>query len=440
MDNKKVLIISYFFPPRPGVGSNRIKGLYKYLPIYGWDPIILTPILPGCPAKDYNLIQTNYKGDVSSYFKHLFGLRSQVGLQEQIGICPNMEIGNKVIINKFIKLIKSVLVFPDEQIFWYWPAIKSGSSLLKAIKCSAIISSSSPVTAHLIAKTLKRRFCLPWIADLRDLWTQNHYYSYGVVRKIIERNLELRTLKHADALVTISEPLARKLRSLHNNKTIWIPNGYDPDEVKSSKVTRYFTITYTGQLYNGKRNPKILFEAINKLIKEGAIEKEIVKLRFYGDNSNWLNTLVSNYGLNEVVDIKASIPRELSLEKQRESQLLLLILWDHKDELGACPAKVFEYLSAKRPIIALGNEKGVVAKLLRDTNSGICVNSLNSLIEVLKKYYRDYKEEGLVKYQGDWEKIENYSQHRMAERFAHLLDSLINKNGSSGILMGRQMW
>lgn len=427
--SRRVLIITYYFPPRPGVASLRLRGLAKYLPEYGWEPVILTAALPGEPEHRFKVVQTPYPGDATACWKRKLGLAPDKGFQEQIGVPWALREGKTSLTNKMVNVIKAVIAYPDEQKGWYPFALRVGHDLLKRERFDALLSSSGPVTCHLIARELKARYGLPWIADLRDLWTQNHYYSYGPLRLMFERKLEVKTLSSADALVTVSKPLAEKLQSLHRSKPVFaIPNGYDPDEMGSVTPTREFTITYTGQFYyQGRRDPLPLFQVLAELISEGKINRCDVRVRFYGPVEYWLEQEVKLYQLEDIVILHHFVPREDALERQRESQILLLLNWDHPEEAGVYTGKVFEYLAAQRPILAIGGPKGVVAELLEETGAGVHVSSHEELKRVLTQFYDEYKAYGQVAYHGKRDRIARYSHREMARKFANVLDSVAER-------------
>jgi len=429
MDSKQVLVITYYFPPRPGVASLRLRGLAKYLPEFGWEPIILTPTLPGDPDTRFRVIQTPYPGDVTARWKRRLGLSADKGFQEQIGIPRALRESKASFTGKVINLAKAILAYPDEQKGWYRFAVSIGHELLKREHFNALLSSSGPATCHLIARKLKEEHKIPWIADLRDLWTQNHYYSYGTLRRLFERRLEIKTLSTADVLVTVSEPLAQKLRLLHRDKSaVAIPNGYDPDEVaRSTQLTKEFTITYTGKLYQGKRDPTPLLRAIAELASERKIDLKAVKVRFYEDTPYWLEQEIKRYQLREVVSLHPKVPREVALQKQRESQILLLLNWNDPDEVGVYTGKVFEYLAARRPILAVGGPRGVVTELLEETGAGVHAFGHEHLKHVLFEFYQQYRAHGYVPYRGCEERIAKYSHREMARRFANVLDSVSAK-------------
>lgn len=424
---KKLLIISYKFPPDPDVGGLRIQGLAKYLPKFGWETIILTTILPANPDAQFRVIQTPYCNVIDTW-KRRFGFRPEECVKKEIGITTQKN--KKSFIDHILTFLEEIIAYPDAQRGWYNYAVEAGSEILDNENVDAIISSSKPETCHCIAKELNLKCDIPWIADLRDLWTQNHYYPYSPLRRFIERRLEIKTLSKVDTLVTISKNLAATLGTLHRGKTIYtIPNGFDPQELNIPCVdlTDKFTITYTGNLYQGKRDPAKLFIALHDLILEGSVSPNDIEVRFYGPNEDWLENDVERYGLQDIVNVYGIIPRKVALDRQRESQLLLLLLWDHPEEIGVYTAKIFEYLAAQRPILAIGGPKGVVEDLLGGTNAGGYATSVEDVKKALEEFYSEYKQKGNVSYKGERAKIDKYSQKEMAKKFAEALDTLTRR-------------
>ena len=422
---KKILIISYHFPPNTTVGGLRMQGLAKYLSEFGWEPIILTTILSGNLDAQFRVIQTPYH-DVIASWKRRFGLKAEEGVKKQYGITTHKN--KKSLIDFILIFLSEIITYPDMQKGWYPYAVEAGSEILKNENIDAMISSSNPETCHLIANELKIRYRIPWIADLRDLWTQNHYYQYTPIRRFIETKLELKTLSKADALITVSKNLAETLGTLHKEKRIYtIPNGFDPQEMNISHVdlTTKFTITYTGGLYQGKRDPSKLFEALDDLNSEGKINSNDIEVRFYGPKEDWMGKEIEGYGLQDIVNDYGVISRDFALEKQRETQVLLLLLWDHPEEIGVYTGKIFEYLAAQRPILAIGGPKGVVKELLAETNSGMYATSVDDVKKALEEYYNEYKLKGVVRYNGEKAEIDKYSQREMAKKFAEVLNTLI---------------
>ena len=425
---KKVLIVAYF-PPHPQA-SPRILGLAKYLPEFGWQPIILTAPVGDNLDSQFRVIETGYH-DVLGFWKKLLGLNPKYELtrtrvKDGIGITSK-----NFIFDFFLAFCAAIITYPDSDRGWKLFAVKAGSELLQNEDIDAIISSSSPVTSHLIAKGLKRKHKIPWVADFRDLWTQNHNYGYGPLRRLIDKRLELKTLLPADALVTVSQPWAEKLRVFNNGKAAYvITNGFDPEKMSKEQLdlTSKFTITYTGNIYPGKQDPSKLFAALKDLISDRLRDPNEVAVRFYGSKIEWLDKEVERYGLSSVVKQYGFEPKQIALEKQRESQLLLLLNWEDPQEQGVYPGKVFEYLAAQRPIIATGGfGNDVIERLLDETTAGIYCKTVEGIKSILRELYSEYKLKGKITYNGDMAKINKYSHREMARKFAEVLDSLTGK-------------
>lgn len=428
---KKVLIIANLFHASP-----RIPGLAKYLPEFGWQPIILTAPLGGDPESRFGpsddfvksgirIIETPYS-KVSAFWKGLFGFDKK---NIEMRVRERLSTKYKKFFSTFLfNAYQSIFGYPDADKNWRFIASKKISELLQKKDIDAVISSSSPVTSHLIAKDLKTRHKIPWIADLRDLWSQNHYYPYGPVRKLIDRRLELKTLSTADTLVTVSQPCAEKLRTLHKEKLIYlITNGFDPEKLNDppAKLTPKFTITYTGTIYTGKQDPSKLFAALRDLVSNRVMDPKDVEVRFYGYKKGWLGKEIKKYGLSDIVKQYGVAPRQVAFEKQRESQLLLILNWEDQRERGVYTLKVFEYLAAQRPILATGGTgDDVIKELLDETAAGVYGSKVGDIRNILSDLYSEYKLEGKIGYNGNRAKIKNYSYREMAKKFVEVLDSL----------------
>jgi stalled ribosome alternative rescue factor ArfA len=406
---KKVLIITQL-----AHSPTRIQGLSKYLPEYGWEPIVLTAKteikqVAEIKLQDTRIIETG--GYTSTYGK------KRLSSKKYSKIRPYLKA--------VYKYYKEIRYYPDREKNWKPFALKEAEKLLKNEKIDAIISSSSPVISHIIAHELHRRYSIPWVADFRDLWTQNHDYPYGPLRRLFEKRLELGTLSTADALVTVSEPWAKKLGALHKREVYAITNGFDPDKMSNGKadLTSKFTITYTGQIYT-KQDPSKLLLALRDLISHEAVDSKDVEVRFYGPENRVLEKKITEYQLSGIARQYGVVPREISFEKQRESQLLLLLRWEDPRERGWHSGKIFEYLAAKRPILATGGAEDVITELLNETEAGVDAQTVEDVKDTLKRSYTEYKLKGEVSYQGKVEKINKYSYREVARKFAEVINTV----------------
>jgi glycosyltransferase involved in cell wall biosynthesis len=421
---KNVLIISHAFYEQEAIGSVRIRGLAKLLPEFGWNPVILTAKFPGKSAPEYNVVETFYQ-DKKKKLKENLGFNVNETIKDQIG--GSADKTKKSIIDYAFYIWEEFFNYPDLERSWYNDAVNAGITLLEKENFDAVISSSAPVTSHLIAKTLKNRFGTPWIADLRDLWTQNHYYSHSALRRLVERKLEVKTLANANALVTISPYLADKLRELHNTRVYSITNGFSDSELDTDniKFADKFTITYTGTLYLSKRDPMKLFQALNDLILKNLVNPNDFEIKFFGPKESWLTEEIKSFQLEKIARLQGFVDRSTALKTQRESQLLLLLLWDHPEEKYIATGKLFDYLGSKRPILAIGGEKGFVAEILDDTNAGIFTTSIDEIEKNILDLYTEWKKNKIVAYKGKISNVNKYTQRAMAKKFTEVLNNVI---------------
>jgi glycosyltransferase involved in cell wall biosynthesis len=422
---KRVLLIAYAYPPCTEIGAIRPAGLAKYLPRFGWEPTVLTVKLPGQRPSWAPVIETGDK-DVLQTWKVRFGLEGRRSLHEQLGLPVTQKRDSQLMHTKVLFAMRYLLAFPDSTKGWIPFAMRALEDIKKSVSVDAILTTSPPVSAHMIGHKAKAMFGCPWVADLRDLWSQNLAQGNDLVR-LLERSVERKTLRDADALVSVSEPWADRLRESYPNKSVFsITNGFDADDFrpKPEALTPNFTITYTGRLYEGKRDPTPLFEAIQESIKEGVMAREVVRVRFYGSIEPWLPALVRSFGLDDVVEVAGTVSRDEALRRQRESQVLLMLCWSDLRETGQHTGKVFEYLGARRPVLAVGGSRGVVTDLLEQTRTGVHARAKEALKNTLRIWYAEYRQTGRVLYWGDERKIHTYTHEQMAAKFANVLESV----------------
>jgi len=421
---KKVLIIAYFKPYREG--SIRVIRLVKCLPEFGWQPIILTAPLYERPAPQFTVVETPSR-DALGFWKKLLRADPKGDVRKQLKTRFGMT-SKKSLVDFILNIGGAIVNYPDSAKGWKPFAVEAGSEFLQEENIDAMIS-IWPVTSHLIAKDLKIEYGIPWIADFPDLWSQNHNYSYGPLRRLIDRRLEVKTLSQADALLTVSQPWAEKLTALHKGKPVYaITHGFDPEEVNDppAKLTAKFTITYTGSVYT-KHDPSKLFAAIRDLISTGTLNPDDIEVRFYGPKTEWLCKEIEQYGLSSIVKQYGLVPRNDAIKKQRESQLLLRLKWEGSEERGAYSGKIFEYLAARRPILATGGVEDVVTELLNETKAGISALTVEDIKNTFKELYKEYKQKGRVTYKGEEAKVNKYSHREMARKFSGILDHLTQK-------------
>jgi glycosyltransferase involved in cell wall biosynthesis len=420
---RRVLLIAFAYPPVEIIGSVRPAALAKYLPQFSWEPIVLTPERGGVRRESDLIVETGYR-DVLSDWKLRLRLDRKRTIHEQFGLSSaTSEPGSLRLHTRALDLAKFLITYPDPFKGWTPFALAAIEKIRRQnLDIAAIVTTSPPIISHVIGRRAKSILGCPWIADFRDLWTQNMGER---TPQFLQVGLEKRTLKAADALVTVSDPWADRLRQRYPGKKVYsIPNGFDPDDYSSPApaLTGDFSLTYTGQLYKGQRDPTMLFEAMSGLINEGSMAAGDVRIRFYGVVEPWLPALVAKYGLERMVELNGHTPRKEVMEHQRESQVLLLMPWSDPKETGHHSAKLFEYLAAGRPILAVGGSRGVITQSLAETHAGVHAMSPAEVRAFLLQSYSEFKKTGRVAYSGEAQAIAQYSHPEMARRFAQVLD------------------
>lgn len=425
---KRVLLITFVFPPSPYIGAVRPGGLAKYLPRFGWEPVVLVPRLSAGNRPQARVIETDYR-DVVASFKTKLGFDPSRGLQQQLELKGSSKPGVVLPHGKLITWVRTIVSYPDETKGWIPFAMKAVQELAKTEKFDAIFSTSPPISTHLIAARAKTILRCPWAADFRDLWIDDGTPTGGL--DLLHRVLEKRTLRSADALITVSDPWADYLRRRYPSKlVVRAINGFDPDEYPAgpTELDSSFSITYTGDLYQGKRNPSLLFEVLAEMIADGAVRKDVLQLNFYGSSDQWLLSVANRFGLGDVLRIHGIVPRGESLRRQRESQILLLLGRNVPSDTGCYPGKLFEYLAARRPILALGGLPGVTGQLLEQTEAGRQVLGKADLREFLTRAYGEFQTSRQVRYGGRPEAIGEYTHSGMAQKISEVLDRMVTRS------------
>jgi hypothetical protein len=421
---KKVLIISFHHNIPEDIGSIRCRGLAKYLIKFGWEPIVLTASFNTNEIFSYEVHQTSFHNQLDVWKKRL-GFEINRTVKKQLNK-PTYK-NKKALFDYLVSFIIDLIAYPDPiKKGWYPTAIRKAEEIISLNNIEAIISSFPPATCHLIAKELSLKYDIPWIADYRDLWTNSHYYLFGIIRRLIDTRLEKNTISHAQSITTVSKPLAEKLRELHKNKKIIvIENGFDPTQIKKCvAISDKFKIVYTGILMNGKRDPERFFLSLKELIDEKTINSQEISVDFYGDNDSWLIDEIIRYNLKEIVHLHGSISKKQSIQEQRESQILLLLTMNNSSEKGVYTGKLFDYLAAQRPILSIGYKDSAIKSLLMKTKAGVHVSEVDEIKREIKEAYKQYISNGHVEYEGINSEIDKYNHFEMAKKFSEVLNSL----------------
>lgn len=418
----KVLIITYYWPPAGGSGVQRWLKFVKYLQGFNIQPIVYTISNPRYPTIDDSLL--NEIPENIEVLKHpiweptdlLFWKRE---LQQEGGISNASK-------NSFLSFIRGNFFIPDPKLFWIKPSVKYLQSYLNKNDVDVIISTGPPHSMHLIAEKLHQKNDVKWLADFRDPWSDIYYNKdFKELSFVKNRNkkLEKSVLKKADCVLTVSNALKKEF-SKYANRVEVVTNGFDDDFLEPSKVLldEKFTISYIGLLPK-QSNPENLFRVLQVLCSQHKDFEKDLQLNFIGDISDVVKTAVYNNKLKENTRFIDYVDHTKAIEYQQKAQVLLLLIPNVKKCKGILTGKLFEYLSAKRPILAIGPEDGDLADVIEDTNAGIIVDFDNDdkLSSEILKLYHQYKKGNL---EVDSKNTNKYHRKELTKKVAFIINSL----------------
>ncbi len=379
---KKVLFITYYWPPSGGAGVQRALKFVKYLPEFGVMPLVLTvdEKKASYPFTDKTLL-TEVPSSVKVYrtdTSEPFGIYSRLTGKKSIPTGFSNE-SNPGLIQKSSRFIRGNFFIPDARRGWVKYALKEANKIIDSENIDTVITTSPPHSAQIIGLELKKyyRDRIRWIADLRDPWTDIYYYNefhHLYFAKMKDLRYESDVLNKADFVVTVSN----ELKELFLNKTSGkanvtvIPNGYDDEDFKGSykeekSSGRSFIISYTGTLADSY-NPNIFFHALKKVTE--TIPETEIKLRFVGNPSSSLIEYAKSISLSKSIELIPTVSHDESVKFLLKSDALLLVIPEIKNDKGILTGKLFEYLAARKPVICIGPPDGEAASILNECGAG----------------------------------------------------------------------
>ncbi|MCM8761052.1 MAG: glycosyltransferase [Candidatus Omnitrophica bacterium] len=433
MSVKKVLMISYAWPPMEGVGTMRAFKFAKFLPEYGWSPLVLTvkagKPLAGDAESEYALngtkvFRTDYKDVIGSLKRIVSRITTADDSELKTYLRPKKPA-------KRVSFVREMVTMPDDQIGWYSLALEEGKRIIEQERVDVIFSTSPPETAHLVARKLKTLSGMPWVADLRDLWAEDHFRPRSFIKKAALRIMEKSILKDADSVITVSEPWAERLKkSLRDNRGVVsvIENGFDEEDfgrIGFSKNAK-FTISYTGKLHKDHQPLEPFFKAVADLVAHGKIDRRKIELYLcvFGYDKPDVEKLSQSFGLHDIVKESGMVSYERSLEIQRSSDALLFIQWRGEGGEGWYSAKLYDYIGSGRPILAMAAKSGIVADLIRRTKSGVIAENETELKDAILQLYEEYILRGTTECRSNPEEIIRLTRRNRAAQLACILESL----------------
>ncbi|MBP7507638.1 MAG: glycosyltransferase family 4 protein [Prolixibacteraceae bacterium] len=422
---KKVLIITYYWPPSGGAGVQRWLKFSKYLPEFGWKPVILTvdPNFSSYPQIDETL-QKEVNSEMlvfrtkSREFYSMY--RSISGNNIPYGGFSNDN--KKSPVQKLAKIVRGNLFIPDPRRGWIKFAFKKAKELIKTYDIDTVITTSPPHSTQLIGLKLKKKLNIRWIADLRDPWTDIYYYNQFKHTKLalaVDRCYERNVITAADMLITVSEDLKRIFSTKDKNnrpeKIHVIQNGFDEEDFKTEVKPEAGKkiITYTGTI-SENYDIEGFVNAVNKLEKS---IRDKIKIQFIGNVSEIIREKIQR--TETEVEFIGYIPHNEAIENMLKSSMLLLIIPNVENNKGIVTGKFFEYLASGKPVLAIGPKGGDLETIIAETNCGKLFNYTEE--NEISVFITDY----LMENKTLDTKGSNYSRRALTERLSMILSNKI---------------
>ncbi len=425
---KKVLIITYYFPPAGGPGVQRWLKFTKYLPDFGIQPIVYIPENPTYPIIDKEL-QNEISDKVIILKKKIFepyNLASFFSKNKTKKISSGIISSTKkqTILEKILLWVRGNLFIPDARVFWVKPSVSYLEKYIKENSITTVITTGPPHSLHLIGLQLKNRLDIKWITDFRDPWTTIGYHKSLLLSSNSEKKhkqLEKEVLTNADTIIVTSKNTKNEFEGITTKPIEVITNGYDFEKIIKPTLDKKFTLAHIGSLLS-ERNPLLLWQSLSELIDEIPSFAADFELKLIGNVSQELLDTIKKFNLDSNLNYLGYISHSEAVLHQRKSQVLLLIEIDSPDTKCIIPGKLFEYMVSERPILAIGPQGSDFAEIITTTNTGVFFDysEKDKLKKVLLVYYNKYQEGNL---HSNAVGLQQYSRKNLTEKLARLLTS-----------------
>ncbi|EGV44798.1 glycosyl transferase family 1 [Bizionia argentinensis JUB59] len=423
---KKVLIVSYYWPPAGGPGVQRWLKFIKYLPDFNIEPIVYIPENPNYPIVDESLLSevseslTIIKQPISEPYK-LAGLFSKKKTDTiSKGIITSDE--KQSALEKSLLFIRGNFFIPDARKSWVKPSVVFLENYIKNEGIDTVITTGPPHSLHLIGLQLKKKLNVNWLADFRDPWTTIGYHKQLKLTKSAKNKhlqLERDVLNTADRILVTSHVTKAEFKTKTDKPISVITNGYDVNHIAKPALDSSFTLAHIGSLLS-KRNPVILWQVLSDLIAENMDFAKDFKLNLIGFVSEDILKSIEKYNLSNYLNKIGYVSHEEAIIFQKKSQVLLLIEINSPDTRCIIPGKLFEYMVSERPIIALGPDGSDVAEILKETNTGTYFKyaDYDALKLQIQAHFDAYKK-GALESHGIG--LQKYSRKALTKTLAELL-------------------
>jgi hypothetical protein len=428
---KKILIITYYWPPAGGPGVQRWLKFAKYLPEFGWKPVIYTPENPSYPLLDESLM-TDVPKDIEIVKTKIwepYQLAEKLNKSNKKFKAGQFDVGkNQSWKSRLSIWVRGNFFIPDARVFWVKPSVKFLENYLKENKIDVVVTSGPPHSLHLIGLNLKKQIPdIQWIADFRDPWTEISYYKHLKLTKSSDRKhrqLESEVFRNADITLATSYTDAENFKKNGAN-SFCITNGFDesdsnPKTLKPSNPKIQFTLSYIGVLEQ-LRNPENLWKALDDLIKENADFAESFVLKFAGRIDDKILHTIENSTLKKHILNLGYISHDKAIEEMQTSDVLLITNFPNDSSKGIIPGKIFEYLATGKQIISFGPNDADVSRILIETKAGkhFSYDDSTTVKEFILEKFNLWKDGNLLE---NTQNIEQFSRKNLTKKLAEILE------------------
>lgn len=423
--NKRVLIITYYWPPAGGPGVQRWLKFVTYLRDFEIDPVVFIPENPSYPIVDYSMIN-EVPEDIKVLKQPIFEpyslaklLSKKKTLQISSGIIQDKK---QSLVERFMLFVRGNFFIPDARKYWVKPSVKFLSGYLQENKINTIITTGPPHSVHLIGLELKKLLTIKWIADFRDPWTTIGYHNQLKLTSQSQKKhkkLESEVLNSADEVIVTSFQTKEEFQSISKKPITIITNGYEDNEETDKVLDTKFSISHVGSLLTA-RNPLVLWQVVKELIEEDKGFAEDVSIQLAGKVSETVIKSIEDHGLEHCVNLMGYVSHEEARTIQVKSQVLLLVEIDSVETKGIIAGKLFEYLAAKRPLLAIGPQNADIATIIEQTQSGYFYSPVQKqeLKNTIVSLYNQFKNGSLTCQSVN---IEQYHRRNLTAKLAELL-------------------
>jgi len=418
---KKILIITYYWPPAGGPGVQRWLKFVKYLPDFGYEPHVYIPENPTYPIIDEKLINevsakaVIIKQKIKEPYRWASFLSQKNTKKISSGIIPSKK--KQSLTEKVMLWVRGNFFIPDARILWVRPSVAFLNEYIEKHQIETIITTGPPHSLHLIGLQLKEQSNIKWVADFRDPWTTIGYHKELMLNEKSEKKhkeLEKKVLDSADKIIVTSPTTKSEFSKLTSKQIEVITNGYDVEKVAKIELDEKFTIAHIGSFLSD-RNPRILWKALKELVKENNEFATDFQLKLIGKISQDVLESIDEFKLSKFVNNLGYISHKEAVLHQRMSQVLLLIEIDSEDTRCIIPGKLFEYMVSERPIIAIGPKASDFETILKETNTGqfFMYDEKSKVKEAILAHYQLFKQNNLKVYPVG---LQYYSRKNLTEK------------------------